>query len=81
MSGVRLISRQFTAQVPDRPDLPDGCSLKQAVAVGSNTTKLVHWFLFQTEQEVMYVCTVLQTGCEESLCSNACSVEECTQNL
>ncbi len=58
--GVRLkdcpemiAAGQYCAQVPGRPDFPDGHSIKGAIAVGSRTRKDVHWFVCQSEEEMM----------------------------
>ncbi len=44
---------QYCAQVPGRPDFPPDSSIKEAIAVGSRTKKHVHWFICESEQDMM----------------------------
>ncbi|KAG4075548.1 hypothetical protein HA402_003373 [Bradysia odoriphaga] len=48
-----LAIAHWTAQIPRRPPLPDGCSVSQLIALGSRRKKSkVYWMLAKSEQEV-----------------------------
>lgn len=53
-----LAISQWTGQIPRRPDLPDGCSVTQLIALGSRRKRSkVYWMLAQSEKEVRWVNT------------------------
>ncbi|KAG1657212.1 hypothetical protein GQR58_023517 [Nymphon striatum] len=41
----------YTARVPNRPDIPDGFSLNQLIALGTKDKHKVYWFLCKSEEE------------------------------
>jgi hypothetical protein len=48
-----LAISQWTGQIPNRPNIPEGCSVKQLIALGSRRKRSkVYWMLAQSEQEV-----------------------------
>lgn len=48
-----LAISQWTGQIPRRPDLPEGCSVAQLIALGSRRKRSkVYWMLAQSEKEV-----------------------------
>ena len=51
LSPDLIAAGQYTANIPDRPDLPSGAALAQLIAVGSRPSNNVNWLLLQAEQE------------------------------
>lgn len=48
-----LAIAQWTGQIPQRPPLPDGCTVSQLIALGSRQKRSkVYWMLAKSEQEV-----------------------------
>lgn len=48
-----LAIAQWTGQIPKRPPLPDGCTISQLIALGSQRKRSkVYWMLAKSEQEV-----------------------------
>lgn len=48
-----LAIAQWTGQIPQRPPLPEGCSVSQLIALGSRRKRSkVYWMLAKSEQEV-----------------------------
>ena len=52
LSPDLIAAGQYTANIPDRPDLPSRAGLAQLLAVGSRPSNNVTWLLLQSEQEV-----------------------------
>lgn len=51
-----LAISQWTGQIPNRPQIPEGCSVKQLIALGSRRKRSkVYWMLAQSEEEVGWV--------------------------
>lgn len=51
-----LAISQWTGQIPRRPQIPDGCSVSQLIALGSRRKRSkVYWMLAQSEKEVRLV--------------------------
>lgn len=42
----------YTRQIPHRPNLPQGSTLKQVMAFGTRNKRKVHWFIAKSEEEV-----------------------------
>lgn len=48
-----LAFSQWTGQIPRRPQIPEGCSATQLIALGSRRKRSkVYWMLAKSEQEV-----------------------------
>ena len=44
---------QFTAQIPDRPEFPDGTDIRSCIALGSRTKPTIQWLVFRNEPTMM----------------------------
>ncbi len=52
-SPEMIAAGQFTAQIPNRPEFPDGSDIRSAIAFGSRTKPTVQWFVFRNEPTMM----------------------------
>ena len=44
---------QFTAQIPDRPEFPQGTDIRSCMAFGSRSKPTVQWFVFRNEPSMV----------------------------
>ena len=44
---------QFTAQIPSRPEFPDGTDIRSCIALGSRTKPTIQWLVFRNEPTMM----------------------------
>merc|ERR1711936_278805 len=66
LSPDLIAAGQYTANIPDRPDLPTGGTLERIIAVGARPSNNVTWLLLQSDQEVgewmKAMATAIQSG-------------------
>ena len=75
-------SLQFTAQIPNRPEFPEGSDIRSCIALGSRTKPLVQWFVFRNEPTMMdwirsISDTVRHTTKNDVWCSSSLSSLSC----
>jgi len=48
-----IAAGQFTANVPNRPEFPEGYNIRSALAIGNLSKPVVQWFVFSSEERMV----------------------------
>lgn len=48
-----LAAGQWVARVPNKPEFPEACDMRQSIAIGSRSREKVHWFLCKSDDELI----------------------------